>query len=120
VTVALTLLVVLLIILASVIVLAVRLAGGIAQLRLEYKLWRWRARVTELKQAIRALDGDADGVEPEGVYREIDRAYPGTVEAKLEQLEAERDYYQARIRAIERDRGSAVVDAIPVLESEGD
>lgn len=90
--------------LAVAAIVAIQLLGGWPAVRVRIKLWNWRRRLDTVDHHLRALAGEVDGVTPEEVYDELDRAYPGTFEAKREQLVAERDYLRARIAALERDR----------------
>lgn len=81
--------------------------GGLSAVRVRFKLWSWRRRLDVVDDRILAIAGEYQEKTVEEAYQELDREYPGTLEAKREQLLAERDYLQARIEALERDRDSA-------------
>lgn len=83
---------------------AVHLLGGWSEVRIRYKLWSWRNRRDTVDDYILGIAGELPDVTVEDAYQELDGSYPGTLEAKREQLLAERDYLQARIDALERDR----------------
>mgnify|MGYP000203421739 CR=1 FL=1 len=90
-------------IVTTVTIIAIRALGGWGEVRLRWKLWQWRRRTRELQTVLQKLEGDGER-DVEEVYHAIDSQYPGTLEAKQEQLEAELEYYETRIEAIERDR----------------